>query len=48
MNFLCRLGSHRWKKISSSSQFSSNVIEYRYRCDRCGAEKKEVRPKKQG
>jgi hypothetical protein len=46
MNMLCRLSSHRWKKVSSSSQFSSNVIEYRYRCERCGKEKTEIKAKK--
>jgi hypothetical protein len=33
---LCRLGFHRWGKKHGFNQYSSNIIDWSCRCERCG------------
>ncbi|MFA5613649.1 MAG: hypothetical protein WC993_04195 [Methanoculleus sp.] len=43
---LCRVGLHRWGKKHGYNEFSSNVIEWEQRCERCGKRKRWIEPKR--
>ncbi|WP_243668924.1 hypothetical protein [Methanoculleus chikugoensis] len=45
---LCRIGLHRWggRKRGGYDQYSSNVIEWEQRCERCGKRKRWVEAKR--
>jgi len=43
---LCRIGLHRWGRKRGYNEFSSNVIEWEQRCERCGKKKQWVEPKR--
>jgi len=42
---LCSLGIHKWGKKHGHDIFSSNVIDWTKRCQRCGKLKKWVETK---
>jgi len=44
-NILCSVGIHEWGKKFGYDQHSSNVIEWKKRCQRCGKLKKWVAAK---
>ncbi|MDI6719797.1 MAG: hypothetical protein QMD46_09325 [Methanomicrobiales archaeon] len=43
---LCRIGLHRWGRKRGYDQFSSSVIEWQQRCERCGEVRRWVETKK--
>jgi len=43
---LCRIGLHRWGRKLGYDQFSSSVIEWQQRCERCGEVRRWVETKK--
>jgi hypothetical protein len=43
---LCRIGLHKWGKAHGFSQVSSNVVEMKQRCRRCGKVKRWIEPYK--
>lgn len=43
---LCRIGLHRWGRKRGYDQYSSNVIEWEQRCERCGKRKRWVETKR--
>jgi len=48
--FLCWIGIHKWGKKFGYDQHSSNIIDWKKRCERCGKLKKwvEAKPEKYG
>lgn len=45
-SFLCKIGLHKWGKATYISFSSSNVRDYKKRCQRCGKQKSWVGVKK--
>ncbi len=43
---LCRIGLHRWGRKRGYDEYSSNVIEWEQRCERCGKRKRWVEVKR--
>ncbi|HIH85363.1 MAG TPA: hypothetical protein PK336_02315 [Methanoculleus sp.] len=43
---LCRLGLHRWGRKHGYDDYSSNVIEWEQRCERCGKKKRWIEVKR--
>jgi|GEM_PF-467325 hypothetical protein len=43
---LCRIGLHRWGRKRGYDEYSSNVIEWEQRCERCGKRKRWVEAKR--
>jgi hypothetical protein len=43
---LCKLGLHKWGRPQGHHDFSSNVVDMKKRCLRCGIVKKWVEPYK--
>lgn len=43
---LCRIGLHRWGRKRGYDEYSSNVIEWEQRCERCGERKRWVEVKR--
>ncbi|MCK8518242.1 hypothetical protein [Methanoculleus sp. 7T] len=43
---LCRIGLHRWGRKRGYDEYSSNVIEWEQRCERCGTRKRWVEVKR--
>lgn len=43
---LCRIGLHRWGRKRGYDEYSSNVIEWEQRCERCGQRKRWVEVKR--
>ncbi|MBU5574864.1 MAG: hypothetical protein QXF15_03010 [Candidatus Aenigmatarchaeota archaeon] len=41
---LCKFGFHNWSKVQSIHNFSSNVIDYKKFCRRCGIQKTWTEP----
>ncbi|MFA4886652.1 MAG: hypothetical protein WC595_00400 [Candidatus Nanoarchaeia archaeon] len=46
MSLLCSLGFHKWGKKAGFNNWSSNVIEYKKQCLRCGLVKRWVEAKR--
>ncbi len=42
---LCRIGIHQWGRKRGYDEYSSNVIEWEQRCERCGKRKRWVETK---
>ena len=40
MNLLCMLGRHKWRAVRTFHDFSSNVIEREFVCERCGKQER--------
>ena len=45
MSLLCQFGFHKWSKKAGYNNWSSNVIEYKKQCERCGKVKRWVEAK---
>ncbi len=43
---LCRIGLHQWGRKRGYDEYSSNVIEWEQRCERCGKRKRWVEAKR--
>lgn len=43
---LCRIGLHRWGRKRGYDEYSSNVIEWEQRCERCGKRKRWIETKR--
>lgn len=45
-SFLCKLGLHKWTRPKYVTNFSSNVLDYSKKCERCGKIKTWVKAKR--
>lgn len=43
---LCRIGLHRWGRKRGYDEYSSNVIEWEQRCERCGKRRRWIEVKR--
>jgi hypothetical protein len=46
-SILCIIGFHKWGKKHGHNQYSSNVIEWKQVCSRCGAIHRWIEAKKE-